>query len=62
MDLLEEKSLQSSLAVLEKEYDDSLNMNGELDERIFVNTEDDLLDARSFSGVTSLCSSSTKVC
>ncbi|WOL12603.1 retinoblastoma-related protein-like [Canna indica] len=56
-DLVEEKSLHSSLAILEKDYDDELGIKGDLDERIFINTEDSLLDAESLSGdTTSFCS------
>lgn len=51
-DLLEEKSLQSSLEILEKDYSDLLNTKYELDERIFINTEDSLLDAENVSGGT----------
>ncbi|CAD5177634.1 unnamed protein product [Musa acuminata subsp. malaccensis] len=51
-DLLEEKSLQSSLEILEKDYSDLLNAKYELDERIFINTEDSLLDAKNMSGGT----------
>lgn len=60
-DLLEEKSLQSSLEILEKDYSDLLNAKYELDERIFINTEDSLLDAKNMSGGTTRLFS-TKVC
>ncbi|KAM0934796.1 putative transcription repressor RB family [Dioscorea sansibarensis] len=49
-DLLEEKSLRSSLVLLEKDYDDVINRKGELDERMFLNEEDSLLGNGSLSG------------
>ncbi|XP_074580565.1 retinoblastoma-related protein-like isoform X1 [Curcuma longa] len=53
-DLLEKESLNSSLAILEKVYDDSLSIRGELDERIFINTEVNILGSESAGGTTSL--------
>ncbi|KAG1330964.1 Retinoblastoma-related protein [Cocos nucifera] len=49
-DLLEENSLQSSILILEDNYDDAINSKGELDERMFVNDEDSLLGSGSLSG------------
>ncbi|XP_072973608.1 retinoblastoma-related protein isoform X1 [Typha angustifolia] len=49
-DLLEENSLQSSLLILEKDYDNAISTKGELDERMFVNDEDSLLGSGSLSG------------
>lgn len=49
-DLLEEDSLQSSIIILENNYDDAINSKGELDERMFVNDEDSLLGTGSLSG------------
>nr|XP_010908926.1 retinoblastoma-related protein [Elaeis guineensis] len=49
-DLLEENSLQSSILILEDNYDDAINSKGELDERMFVNEEDSLLGTGSLSG------------
>ncbi|XP_020088417.1 retinoblastoma-related protein [Ananas comosus] len=49
-DLLEESSLQSSLLILEKDYDNTINTKGELDERMFVDDEDSLLGSGSLSG------------
>ncbi|TYI31407.1 hypothetical protein ES332_A05G449000v1 [Gossypium tomentosum] len=48
--LMEEKSLSSSLNILEKDYDDAICNKGDLDERVFVNDEDSLLGLGSFSG------------
>uniref|UniRef100_A0ACD5ZNH7 Uncharacterized protein n=1 Tax=Avena sativa TaxID=4498 RepID=A0ACD5ZNH7_AVESA len=47
---LEEDSLKSSLQTLEKEYENTLNTKGELDERMFANDEDSLLGSGSLSG------------
>ncbi|XP_057486240.1 retinoblastoma-related protein [Actinidia eriantha] len=49
-DLMEEASLSSSSDILEKDYADATRNNGELDERVFVNEEDSLLDSGSLSG------------
>lgn len=49
-DLIEESSVQSSLAILEKDYEDAIHSNGELDERVFINEEDSLLGSGSPSG------------
>ncbi|KAM0947141.1 putative transcription repressor RB family [Dioscorea sansibarensis] len=49
-DLLEESSLQSSLAILEKDYDEAIYVKGVIDERLFVNDEDSLLGSGSLSG------------
>ncbi|MBA0665708.1 hypothetical protein Goklo_002192, partial [Gossypium klotzschianum] len=48
--LMEEKSLSSSLNMLEKDYDNAICNKGDLDERVFVNDEDSLLGLGSFSG------------
>ncbi|KAB2033437.1 hypothetical protein ES319_D04G017800v1 [Gossypium barbadense] len=50
--LMEEKSLSSSLNMLEKDYDNAICNKGDLDERVFVNDEDSLLGLGSFSGGT----------
>ena len=49
-DLLEENSLRASLLILEKDYDDAINIKGEIDERMFVNDADSLLGTGSLSG------------
>ncbi|XP_029122241.1 retinoblastoma-related protein isoform X2 [Elaeis guineensis] len=49
-DLLEGKSLQSSMLILEKDYDDAVNNKCDLDERMFVNDEGSLLGTESLSG------------
>ncbi|KDP42033.1 hypothetical protein JCGZ_03096 [Jatropha curcas] len=49
-DLMEESSLQTSLSILEKDYDDAIRCKGELDERVFINDEDSLLGSGSLSG------------
>lgn len=49
-DLLEDSSLSSSLGILEKDYDDAIRREGELDERVFVNDEDSILVSGSLSG------------
>ncbi|KDP40561.1 hypothetical protein JCGZ_24560 [Jatropha curcas] len=49
-DLMEESSLQSSLNILEKDYDDAIRCKSELDERVFINKEDRLLGSGSLSG------------
>jgi hypothetical protein len=48
-DLMEESSLQSSLNILEKDYDDAIRNKAELDERVFINEEDSLLGSGSVS-------------
>ncbi|WOL03887.1 retinoblastoma-related protein [Canna indica] len=48
-DLLEEKSLQTCILILEKDYDDAI-LKGELDERMLVNDDDSLLGSGSLSG------------
>ncbi|KAG6471871.1 hypothetical protein ZIOFF_069318 [Zingiber officinale] len=53
-DLLERESLNLSLEILEKVYDESLSIRGELDERIFINTEVNILSSESAGGTTSL--------
>ena len=58
--LLDEKSLESNLLTLEKDYDDAIYTKGELDERVFVNDEDSSLGNGSFS-VGSSNINSTKV-
>lgn len=59
-DLMEESSLQSSLNILEKDYDDAIRNKAELDERVFINEEDSLLGSGSLSG-GSLNNTGTKV-
>nr|B1ABR6.1 RecName: Full=Retinoblastoma-related protein [Hieracium piloselloides]ABZ85628.1 retinoblastoma-related protein [Hieracium piloselloides] len=49
-DLLEEQSLSSDLDILEKDYDDAMLLEGELDERLFINDEESLLGSSSLSG------------
>ncbi|KAL4570058.1 hypothetical protein LXL04_025708 [Taraxacum kok-saghyz] len=49
-DLLEESSLSSNLDVLEKDYSDAILVEGELDERLFINDEESLLGSSSLSG------------
>ncbi|XP_008797098.2 retinoblastoma-related protein-like isoform X2 [Phoenix dactylifera] len=49
-DLLEGKSLQSSLLMLEQYYDDAVNNKCELDERMFVNDKGSLLGTENLSG------------
>ncbi|XP_022746054.1 retinoblastoma-related protein-like isoform X2 [Durio zibethinus] len=48
--LMEERSLSSSLSILEKDYDDAIYNKGDLDERVFINEEDSLLGLGSLSG------------
>ncbi|RZC60458.1 hypothetical protein C5167_022211 [Papaver somniferum] len=43
-------SLCTSLDTLEKDYDDALRNKGELDERVFVNDEENLLGSGGLSG------------
>ncbi|XP_072980784.1 retinoblastoma-related protein-like [Typha angustifolia] len=60
-DLLDEKSLQSSVLILEKHYDDLISNQEDLDERVFVQDWDNLLGTESSSGgATSLCSTRWK--
>ena len=47
---METNSLASSLMTLEKDYDDTICVRGELDERMFVNGEDSLIGTGSLSG------------
>nr|GMD72812.1 retinoblastoma-related protein 1 isoform X1 [Ipomoea batatas] len=49
-DLMEESSLSSNTSILEKDYDNAICNNGELDERIFINEDDCLLALGSLSG------------
>ncbi|KAJ8466552.1 hypothetical protein OPV22_029104 [Ensete ventricosum] len=59
-DLMEEKSLQSSIVILEKDYDDAI-LKGELDERMFVNDDDSLLGSGSLSGgAVNICGTKRK--
>lgn len=60
-DLMEEGSLQSSLGILEKDYNDAICNKGELDERVFINEEDSLLVSGSQSG-GAVNISGSKVC
>lgn len=46
---MEESSLQSSLNILEKDYDDAIRNKAELDERVFINEDDSLLGSGSVS-------------
>ncbi|THU68115.1 hypothetical protein C4D60_Mb08t00490 [Musa balbisiana] len=59
-DLMEEKSLQSSIVILENDYDDAI-LKGELDERMFVNDDDSLLGSGSLSGgAVNICGTKRK--
>ncbi|KAG6512896.1 hypothetical protein ZIOFF_031035 [Zingiber officinale] len=59
-DLLEEKSLQSSILILEKDYEDAI-LKGELDERMFVNDSDSLIGSGSLSGgIINMCGTKRK--
>ncbi|OAY73417.1 Retinoblastoma-related protein [Ananas comosus] len=58
-DLLDERSLQSSILILGRHYENAINTQGELDERMFVNDEENLLDSESTSGAT-FCSTRFK--
>ncbi|XP_078434477.1 retinoblastoma-related 1 [Wolffia australiana] len=49
-DLMEANSLSASLIKLDKDYDDTICVRGELDERMFVNGEDSLIGTGSLSG------------
>lgn len=49
-DLLEESSLASNLNILEKDYNDAILLEGELDEKLFINDDDSLLGSSSLSG------------
>ncbi|XP_065867639.1 retinoblastoma-related protein [Euphorbia lathyris] len=49
-DLMEEASLQSSLNILQRDYEDAISCKGELDETVFINEEDSLLGSESLSG------------
>ncbi|MQM09087.1 hypothetical protein Taro_041951 [Colocasia esculenta] len=61
-DLMEVKSLSSSLSTLEKDYDDAIYARGELDERMFVNDEDSLIGTGSLSGgAINMCSAKRKL-
>uniref|UniRef100_A0A1D1ZL71 Retinoblastoma-related protein n=2 Tax=Anthurium amnicola TaxID=1678845 RepID=A0A1D1ZL71_9ARAE len=61
-DLMEEKSLSSSLVKLEKDYDDAICLRGELDERMFANDEDSLIGTGSLSGgAINMCSTKRKL-
>ncbi|KAJ6846103.1 retinoblastoma-related protein-like isoform X2 [Iris pallida] len=58
-DLFGEKTLEADILVLEKDYNDTIDIKGELDERIFVNDEDHLLGSASLAGasiIINLCS------
>lgn len=60
-DLLEESVLQSSLRILEKDYEDAIHIRGELDERMFIDENDSILGTGSLSGgAINMCS--RKVC
>ncbi|KAL5993708.1 Retinoblastoma-related protein 1 [Asimina triloba] len=59
--LLEGGSLESSLATLEKDYDDAIYNKEEIDERMFINEEDSLLGTGSLSGgAMNICGSKRK--
>lgn len=61
-DLLEEKSLRSSILILEKDYEDAI-LKGELDERMFVNDSDSLIGSGSLSGgAISMCGTKVWFC
>ncbi|XP_020254515.1 retinoblastoma-related protein-like isoform X2 [Asparagus officinalis] len=49
-DLLDEKSLEKNLLILEKDYDDAINAKGELDERISANEDDSSVTSQSLLG------------
>nr|GEV53483.1 retinoblastoma-related protein [Tanacetum cinerariifolium] len=49
-DLLEESSLPSNLNILEKDYNDAILLEGELDEKLFINDDESLLGSSSLSG------------
>ncbi|KAF5177194.1 Retinoblastoma-associated protein [Thalictrum thalictroides] len=51
-DLMEESSLASTLLLLERDYTSTIQNNGDLDERIFINDQDSLLGSGSLSGGT----------
>ncbi|KAG8635546.1 retinoblastoma-related protein isoform X2 [Manihot esculenta] len=60
-DLMEESSLQSSLAILEKDYEDAIRAKGELDERVFINEKDGSLGSGSPSvGATNVTGAKRK--
>lgn len=59
-DLMEESSLPLCLSILEKDYEDAIRDQGELDERLFINEEDSLLASGSLSG-GSMSASGVKV-
>ncbi|XP_015894766.1 retinoblastoma-related protein isoform X1 [Ziziphus jujuba] len=49
-DGLMDESLSSSVDILDKDYDEAIRNKGELDERVFLNEEDSLLNSGSSSG------------
>ncbi|XP_071692132.1 retinoblastoma-related protein [Rutidosis leptorrhynchoides] len=49
-DLLKESFLLSDLKILEKDYDDAIFVEGEVDEKLFINDDDSLLGSSSLSG------------
>ncbi|GMH15071.1 hypothetical protein Nepgr_016912 [Nepenthes gracilis] len=49
-DLLEDSSLSSSISMLEKDYDDAMWNKGDIDERVFINEDDNLVGSGSLSG------------
>ncbi|CAI0474176.1 unnamed protein product [Linum tenue] len=51
--LMEESCLKTSLNTLEKDYNEALHQNGDLDERIFIDEDDSLLGSGIASGSTS---------
>ncbi|ONK72119.1 uncharacterized protein A4U43_C04F15940 [Asparagus officinalis] len=56
-DLLEETYLNSSLYILEKDYENAIHMRGELDERMFIDENDSVLGSGSLSGgAINMCS------
>lgn len=62
-DLMEESSLQSSLAILEKDYEDAIRAKGELDERVFINEKDGSLGSGSPSvGATNVTGAKVSLC
>lgn len=56
-----DESLSSSVDILDKDYDEAIRNKGELDERVFLNEEDSLLNSGSSSG-GSMSLSGVKVC
>ena len=58
---LMDTSFSSNLEILEKDYNNAIQNNVELDERVFINEEDSLLRSGSMSG-GSVNTTGVKVC